>query len=247
MSLIDFERVGFDELLSQRSRAEAKSAGATVDNVSFWTPFWPPAVVKDTLTRLNATDVDYRNFDTTVRSQLPGAVSPSFLASWAAQFAEFQKFRDETIDSADMGVFKPPTIDTNAANARIADYQAKLLQWSALFRAQNPNAVPAAPAPQLPSVPQSPGGGNESGFPWWGTALLTTAALGAVAYLGYSAYSTIKGGTSILSYVTGSRRDRPMPIVLPYSIPSRDCQSCGHPRRGPQPVSRYDDDHDFDD
>lgn len=197
-------------------------------------PFFAPTPdeIRAKMSQLN---VEFNTLDATIRSQ--PQVNPAFLTSWNAQLADWRAFVANTTSVLDNPLSSAGNFftSTRVLDRQLEEYRFKLIGWSQAFRLQNPNAVPAGPQPQLPPVPQTPPPAS-GGLPWWVTSALTVAAVGGVAYLGYRAYQSVRGGATILRLAS---RDNAKPPFLPYPESSRDM-------RGRAPRRMCPHDHEYD-
>ena len=231
MTILETQAMGLAELLRQQ-RGSAPAPFPVAD--SALTP-------QEVLQKLNRTDVEYKTFDATVRSQAPGVVRPQFATSWAAQLADWNAFYQRTQQTiSDPGFFT--VINTRSLSDNIDTYRQQLVGWNDALRIQSPGTVPVGPppvpvvtnpGPMGPSAPTIPGGnGGGSSLPWWVTAGLTVAVLGGVAYAGYTAYRYVKGGSTVIRLARrATGRDEDFEVLESPAHPKMDSRLLPYPHR----------------
>jgi hypothetical protein len=196
MNLLAMQQMGFAELMRQNQPQGAPPPRRASDILD------PDFLPKQALTKLRNVDVEFDTLNATITSQPAGQVSPQFLQAWSAQLADWKSFKTAS-EKELTSPFVIPNVD--AISAETDRYREKLIGWDRSFREQNPNAPVIGPIPQPPKAP-------EPFTPTWLKVALGAAVLGGVAYVGYSIYSFVKGGSTVLRLVKRVSHDDPYEV-----------------------------------
>ena len=183
-----------------------------------------PAEINARLERLNAEAQNlnasiYRATTAAILANAPGAdEGRAFRDAWARELGAWETFYRDNAPRWKrnvMGVLFPPALllEMSKIGPMIDAWRARVVQWDQDFRRRYPAGAVG------PGGTVAPGGGigpaimtnaeeadvtqverqsvPGSTFPWWATSILTLAALGGTAYLGYATYK----------YVTEAKKD----------------------------------------